>query len=145
MEQMALMNQGKLDALTGDYTISVATGSLTVLTLVPKDAVVRAILSSLEVHMLPGLFRDARSRDERAERRLHAHHVSQRTARREISSPAPSTRPNRWTSPPCRRPWTMRRNFFSLLLVWLLAAGCAARRRASIPRRPRACSPPTGF
>ena len=37
MEQMALMHQGKLDALTGDYTISVATGNLAVVTLVPKD------------------------------------------------------------------------------------------------------------
>jgi outer membrane lipoprotein-sorting protein len=52
MEQMALMNQGKLDALTGDFTISVATNSsLAVLTLVPKDENVRAMLASLEVRM----------------------------------------------------------------------------------------------
>lgn len=55
MEQMSLMNQGKLDALTGDYTISVATNSLTILTLVPKDESVRAMLPSLEVRLLPDL------------------------------------------------------------------------------------------
>lgn len=54
MEQMSLMNQGKLGALTGDYTISVATNSsVAVLTLVPKDKNVRETLSSLEVKMLP--------------------------------------------------------------------------------------------
>jgi outer membrane lipoprotein-sorting protein len=54
MDQMSLMNQGKLDALTGDYTISVATNdSAAVLTLVPKDENARAVLSSLEVKMLP--------------------------------------------------------------------------------------------
>lgn len=54
MEQMSLMNQGKLDALTGDYTISVATNSSTaMLTLVPKDKNVRETLSSLVVKMLP--------------------------------------------------------------------------------------------
>jgi len=54
MEQMTLMNQGKLDALTSDFTISVSTNrSLAVLTLVPKDENVRAMLSSLEVKMQP--------------------------------------------------------------------------------------------
>jgi outer membrane lipoprotein-sorting protein len=53
MEQMAQMNEGKLDALTSDYTISVATGSLAVVTLVPKDKSIRSILSSLEVKMPP--------------------------------------------------------------------------------------------
>jgi outer membrane lipoprotein carrier protein len=53
MEQMVEMNEGKLDALTADYTISVATGSLTVFTLVPKDKTVSSMLSSLEVKMLP--------------------------------------------------------------------------------------------
>jgi outer membrane lipoprotein-sorting protein len=54
MDQMALMNQGKLDALTSDYTISVATNSSeAVMTLVPKDENVRAMLSSLEVKMAP--------------------------------------------------------------------------------------------
>jgi outer membrane lipoprotein-sorting protein len=54
MDQMVLMNQGKLAALTADFTITVATNSrLAVLTLVPKDANVRATLASLEVRMLP--------------------------------------------------------------------------------------------
>jgi outer membrane lipoprotein-sorting protein len=54
MDQMSLMNQGKLDALTGDYTISVATNNNSaVMTLVPKDENSRAILSSLEVKMAP--------------------------------------------------------------------------------------------
>jgi outer membrane lipoprotein carrier protein len=53
MEQMVQMNEGKLDALTGDYTISVATGKLAVITLVPKDKTIRSMLSSLEVKMLP--------------------------------------------------------------------------------------------
>src|SRR5262245_46967887 len=53
MEQMALMNQGKLDALTADYTLSVATGQVAVITLVPKDPNVRAVLASLEVRMQP--------------------------------------------------------------------------------------------
>lgn len=54
MQQMALMNQGKLDSLTSDYTISVATNSgAAVITLVPKDKNVHETLSSLEVKMLP--------------------------------------------------------------------------------------------
>src|SRR5262249_13423411 len=53
MEQMSLMHQGKLDALTSDYTVSVATGSVAVVTMVPKDPGVREMLSSLEVRMLP--------------------------------------------------------------------------------------------
>lgn len=53
MEQMSLMNQGKLDALTADYQISVATGDVAVITLVPKDATVRSVLTSLEVIMPP--------------------------------------------------------------------------------------------
>ena len=53
MEQMVQMHQGKLDALTGDYTISVATGSVAVVTLVPKDEMIRSVLSSLEIKMQP--------------------------------------------------------------------------------------------
>jgi len=54
MDQMVLMNQGKLEALTADFTITVATNrSLAVLTLVPKDENVRAMLASLEVRMPP--------------------------------------------------------------------------------------------
>ena len=55
MQQMSLMNQGKIDALTGVYTISIATNSLTILTLVPKDENVRSMLPSLEVRLLPDL------------------------------------------------------------------------------------------
>jgi outer membrane lipoprotein-sorting protein len=53
MEQMARMHQGQLDALTSDYTISVATGSVAVVTLVPKDETIRSMLSSLEIKMQP--------------------------------------------------------------------------------------------
>jgi outer membrane lipoprotein-sorting protein len=53
MEQMSLMHQGKLDALTADFTISVATGAVAVVTLVPKDKSVREMLASLEMRMLP--------------------------------------------------------------------------------------------
>ena len=54
MEQMWLMHQGKLDALTGDFTISVVTGSnVAVLRLVPKDENVRSMMSLLEVRMQP--------------------------------------------------------------------------------------------
>jgi outer membrane lipoprotein-sorting protein len=55
MQQMALMNQGKLDALMTDYTISASTGAMTVLTMVPKDENVRGMMSSLEVHLPPDL------------------------------------------------------------------------------------------
>jgi outer membrane lipoprotein-sorting protein len=55
MQQMSLMNQGKLDALMTDYNITVTTGAMTVLTMVPKDANVRGMMSSLEVHLLPDL------------------------------------------------------------------------------------------
>jgi outer membrane lipoprotein-sorting protein len=53
MEQMTLMHQGKLDALTADFTLSVATGSVAVVTMVPKDESVRAMLASLEIRMQP--------------------------------------------------------------------------------------------
>ena len=55
MQQMALMNQGKLDALMTDYSISVSTGAMTVLTMIPKDENVRSMMSSLEVHLPPDL------------------------------------------------------------------------------------------
>jgi hypothetical protein len=51
MDQMSLMHQGKLDALTSDFTISVSTGTVAVLTLVPKDETVRTMLASLAVTM----------------------------------------------------------------------------------------------
>jgi outer membrane lipoprotein-sorting protein len=55
MQQMSLMNQGKMDSMMTDYTITVATGTETVLTMVPKDANVRGMLASLEVHLPPDL------------------------------------------------------------------------------------------
>lgn len=53
MEQMSLMHQGKLDALTADFTLSMATGSVAVVTMVPKDKDVRSMLASLEIKMEP--------------------------------------------------------------------------------------------
>ncbi len=53
MEQMTLMHQGKLDALTRDFTISVATGRVAVVTMVPRDESVRGMLASLEIWMQP--------------------------------------------------------------------------------------------
>ena len=54
MEQMSLMHQGKLDTLTNDFTLSVATGSaVVVVTMVPKDDNLRAMLASLEIRMAP--------------------------------------------------------------------------------------------
>jgi outer membrane lipoprotein-sorting protein len=55
MEQMSLMHQGKMDALTSDFSVSVATGAVTVVTLTPKDQSVRSVLSTLEIHMPPDL------------------------------------------------------------------------------------------
>ena len=53
MEQMTLMHQGKLDALTGDYTVSVVTGSEAAIVLAPKDANVRSMLEAIEMRMDP--------------------------------------------------------------------------------------------
>ena len=53
MEQMVSMHQGRLDALTSDYTLSVATGHVAVVTLVPKDEAIRSMLSSLEIRLAP--------------------------------------------------------------------------------------------
>ena len=54
LEQMALMNHGKMDALAADFQISVATNAtVAMLTLVPKDQNVRAMMAALEVRMLP--------------------------------------------------------------------------------------------
>jgi outer membrane lipoprotein-sorting protein len=53
MEQMSMMHQGKMDALTADFNVSVATGSVAVVTLIPKDQSIRSVLSSLEIHMTP--------------------------------------------------------------------------------------------
>lgn len=51
MDQMTLMHQGKLDALTSDFTISVATGTKTIVSMVPKDENVRSMLAVLEIHL----------------------------------------------------------------------------------------------
>jgi outer membrane lipoprotein-sorting protein len=51
MEQMSMMHQGKMDALTADFNLSVATGAVAVVTLKPKDESVRSMLSTLEIHM----------------------------------------------------------------------------------------------
>jgi outer membrane lipoprotein-sorting protein len=53
MEQMTLMHQGRLDALTADFTISVTTGQVAVVTMVPKDENVRSMLASLEIIFAP--------------------------------------------------------------------------------------------
>ena len=55
MDQMTLMHQGKLDALTNDFTISVSTGAVVVVTMVPKDENVRLMLASLEIQLQPDL------------------------------------------------------------------------------------------
>jgi len=55
MDQMTLMHQGKLDALTADFTITVSTGDVTVVTMVPRDESVRSMLAALEVHLTPEL------------------------------------------------------------------------------------------
>jgi len=55
MDQMTLMHQGKIDALTTDFTVSVSTGAVTVVTMVPKDENVRAMLAALEIHLHPDL------------------------------------------------------------------------------------------
>ena len=55
MDQMSLMHQGKIDALTADYTVTVAKGDEVVMTLVPKDQTVHSFLASLEIHLLPDM------------------------------------------------------------------------------------------
>jgi outer membrane lipoprotein-sorting protein len=55
MEQMSLINQGRLDALTNDFAISVTTGAMTTLRLEPKDEGARSMMSSMEVRMAPDL------------------------------------------------------------------------------------------
>jgi outer membrane lipoprotein-sorting protein len=51
MDQMTLMHQGKMDALTSDFTVNVSTGAVTVVTMVPKDENIRAMLAALEIHL----------------------------------------------------------------------------------------------
>jgi len=84
MEQMAKMHQGQLDALTSDYTISVTTGSVA-----GGDARAQGRNDSLDAIVArnknaAGLYGDARSCDERTQRRVDAHHLSPGTARGEV-------------------------------------------------------------
>jgi outer membrane lipoprotein-sorting protein len=51
MQQMSAMNQGNLGVLTNEYSASVATNSETVVTMIPKDENVRAMMSSFEIHL----------------------------------------------------------------------------------------------
>lgn len=53
MDQMTMMHQGKFDALAKDFTISVATGAVTAVTLEPKDENLRALIAQLELHLYP--------------------------------------------------------------------------------------------
>ena len=54
MDQMSLVQQGKLDTLTNDFTVSVATNqTVVVVTMVPKDESVRSMLAALEIQMKP--------------------------------------------------------------------------------------------
>ena len=53
MDQMTLMHQGNLEALTSDFTVNVSTGKVAVITMVPKDKEVRSMLASLEIRMKP--------------------------------------------------------------------------------------------
>ena len=55
MQQMSAMNQGKMDAMTADFTITATTGRETVLTMTPKNETVRGVMASLEIHLSPDL------------------------------------------------------------------------------------------
>jgi outer membrane lipoprotein-sorting protein len=55
MQQMSAMNQGKMDSMLNDFTVSATGGDETVLTLVPKSEMVRGVMSSLEIHLSPDL------------------------------------------------------------------------------------------
>lgn len=54
MDQMSLVQQGKLDTLTNDFTVSVATNrAKVVVTMIPNDENVRSMLAALEIQMQP--------------------------------------------------------------------------------------------
>ena len=53
MDQMTLMHQGNLEALTSDFTVNVSTGKVAIITMIPKDKEVRSMLASLEIRMKP--------------------------------------------------------------------------------------------
>ncbi len=53
MDQMTMMHQGRIESLTNEFSTSLSTGSVAVVTMVPKDEAVRSMLSSLEIRMQP--------------------------------------------------------------------------------------------
>jgi len=82
MDQMTLMHQGKLDALTKDYSISVSTGAVTVVTMVPKDENIRTLLAALEIHFPSDL-----ATIQAVAMRAPGHHFTRITFTREIRNP----------------------------------------------------------
>lgn len=55
LNQMTLMHQGKLDALTNNFTLSVSTGAVTVVTMTPSNKDIRSFIAALEIHLAPDL------------------------------------------------------------------------------------------
>ncbi len=51
IDQMTMMNQGRVDELARDFDLSATTGRVAVLTMVPKDATFRGVIASMEVEM----------------------------------------------------------------------------------------------
>jgi len=51
MNQMVLMHRGDMEALNRDFTISLATGEVARVTLVPRDESIQSFLASIEVQM----------------------------------------------------------------------------------------------
>jgi outer membrane lipoprotein-sorting protein len=55
MQQMSAMNRGDFGAMLSDYTMAVSTNTDIVLTFTPKDATVRGMMSTMEIHVPPDL------------------------------------------------------------------------------------------
>jgi outer membrane lipoprotein-sorting protein len=55
MQQMSAMNRGDFGAMLSDYTLAVSTNTDIVLTFTPKDATVRGMMSTMEIHVPPDL------------------------------------------------------------------------------------------
>jgi len=53
MKQMVLMQRGDIETLEADYTLSLATGAVAAVTMVPKDETVRTFLAALEIRFTP--------------------------------------------------------------------------------------------
>lgn len=53
MDQMTMMHQGRIEALTNEFTTTLSTGSVAVVTMVPKDENMRSMLASLEIRLQP--------------------------------------------------------------------------------------------